>query len=99
MSSVQHAKLHLNKRSLKLSGQTYSVQQKKLERVLAAQLEELELKEKAIAADRTREQVRAEHVHQRSTSGKQMRRTNIKLRLSTGTCRPRCSPRTGDRLA
>jgi hypothetical protein len=46
-----------SKRSLKLSGQTYAVQQKKLERVLAEQLEDLELKEKAIGADRTREQV------------------------------------------
>lgn len=57
MSNVPHAKLQLNKRSLKLSGQTYAVQQKKLERVLAEQLEDLELKENAIAADRTREQV------------------------------------------
>jgi hypothetical protein len=57
MSNVPHAKLRLSKRSLKLSGQTYAVQQKKLERVLAEQLEDLELKEQAIGADRTREQV------------------------------------------
>jgi hypothetical protein len=56
MSNVPHARLQLSKRSLKLSGQTYAVQQKKLERVLAEQLEDLELKEKAIGADRTREQ-------------------------------------------
>jgi hypothetical protein len=57
MNNVPHVKLHLNKRSLKLSGQTYAVQQKKLERVLAEQLEDLELKEQATAAKRTREQV------------------------------------------
>uniref|UniRef100_A0A383VZK4 Uncharacterized protein n=1 Tax=Tetradesmus obliquus TaxID=3088 RepID=A0A383VZK4_TETOB len=70
MSIVPHAKLQLNKRSLKLSGQTYAVQQKKLERVLAEQLEDLELKENAIAADRTREQVLADLVaHQEVVIG------------------------------
>jgi hypothetical protein len=57
MSNVPHKRLQLSKRSLKLSGQTYAVQQKKLERVLAEQLEDLELKENAIGAGRTREQV------------------------------------------